>query len=235
MREVVNYSMRCLLLFLFVSASYPLCAQHKVSELLANEKIAADSMMRIQYGSAFFAHYFIFDSASGGNFDSRGNQWNESVEQDSASYYYISYLFQFPGALTDSFTTYDFYCDSNYRLTRGSYGDKYFSTCINVSSGQMNSITQNEFRQPLSECTVRLYRFLDFDDSLYSTLDSSHVFLETEHDSIRYFGRHHKHYELWRTTIVVDACTGLVVSRSSLYFRNKNYRESGPFPCGTGM
>lgn len=227
--------MRRFLLFLFVCGSYTVYAQHKVSELLANEKQVCDSLMRVQYGSAFFGRYFILDSTSGGNFDSRGNQWNESVEKDSASYYYISYLFQFPGALTDSFTSYAFYCDSNYRPICESCGGNYFSTCINVTGVQMNSIAQNEFGHPLSECTVRLYRFLDFNDSLYSTLDSSHVFLEAEHDRIRYFGRHDQHYELWRTTLVVDACTGVVVSRSSLYLRNKNYRTSGPFPCGTGM
>jgi hypothetical protein len=225
---------RCLLMFFLLMCS-ALAAQRKVADLLAPQKRSADSLMRVQYG-ALFPEYFVFDPLqSGGNFDHHGNGWNDSVTNDTANHYYFVYLFVFPGARIDSFADYDFHPDSNYCPTRGAYGEKYSARCIAMNSAQMNAVTQAELAHPLPECTVRLYRYLDFSDSLYSALDSSHVFLEVESDSIVYFGRKQQHYKLWRKTIVVDACTGSVVSRDTLYFRNKNYKEGwfgdGPGPC----
>lgn len=216
-----------ILLSLFVAVS--LSAQRKVSELLAKEKLACDSMMQVQYGSLFSDGYFVLDSTCGGNFDSYGNQWNQYVEKDSASYYYIAYFFRFPGARIDSFTYVEFTSDSNY-LPRA-YGARHPASCIQITQPQMNSIAGTSFGDSLSSCTVRMYDFSGFGDSLFFSLDSSHVFLEVEHDVVKYFGIKDKHYKLWRQTVIVDACTGLVISRSKDFFKVKNWREE-PGLCG---
>lgn len=222
--------MRGILLSLSLCLTISCTAQWKVSDLLATQKYSCDSLMRIQYGDELFEKYFVLDSFSGGYFGHGFSHWNDTVERDTASYYKIWYMFRFPGALIDSSLDYGFYSDTTNRPTRGSYGGRCAAQRINTTPQQIDSITRAVIHQPLSVCKIRRYDFIDFHDSLYSTLDSTHVFLEAEYDDIRYFGRKNRRYELHRRTIVIDAYDGILVGDSTLH--HKGRVDDGPRPCG---
>ena len=211
---------RVLVLLLLISCVH-CAAQKKVSDLLVNRKSSCDSLMRIQYGNELFEKYFALDSFSGGYFGHGFQHWNESVEHDSAAHYMIWYYFRYPGALIDSSYKYGFHHEKDNRPTRGSYGGKCCARLIKITPQQLDSITHEVINQPLSACKIRRYDFIDFHDSLYTTLDSTHVFLEAEYDSIRYYGRKNRRYELLRRTIVIDAYKVSLVADSTLHYKGQ--------------
>jgi hypothetical protein len=221
--------LRMVILFLFLPAL--LYSQKKVGDVLVNQKAYADSFMRVQYGEDFFNRYFVFDYESGGYLGVGHHQWNENTNSDTASYYYLWYFFHFPGSMADTTIYAEFRGDKTEKPTRTLYCQKYPGVCINLDSSQLDTIAHKIFNHPLRVCTVRLYEFGDFEDSLFFVLDSSHVFLEVEYDSIVYY-RRNKRYKLWRHKLVVDACSSDVVLKNFLYVKGS---VAGPFMCGAGV
>jgi len=213
--------------FLTLILLLPLCisAQQTIGDILVDEKHSTDSLMRLQYGEELFNGYFDLNPASGGRTNYEFQNWNDTTA-DSVRYYFIWYYFRFPGAKVDSALSYEYYGDKNQPPSRGSYDQIYSGQCILMDSTQMNTVTITELHKQLSECTIRLYEYSGFNDSLYFALDSTHVYLEVEHDSVRYYGWKNRKVHLIRNSIIIDACNNIIVSRNTLDWKGLAYRES---------